>query len=463
MYINFYNNGIIMKSLSKNINRLPLKSTDELKVVMKKVMDLAKKKGATDSSVAINLDAGFSVDVRMGKVETVAFSEDQGVCLNVYVGNSKGSASSSDTSESALESMVSAAVDIAMVSAADPCFGLPDKELLSNKLPDLDLYYPWQLTPEEAIEKAIYCENKAMSLDKRITNSDGAQLSTYTFCLGQANTNGFEGFIQSSRHSVSCSLIAEDKSGKQRDYDYTTARCSEELICLDELAKSTVKRTTSRLGAKKVKTQKLPILFSSRISSGLFSSFIGAISGSNLYRKSTFLLDSLGQQIFPTGINIHEQPHMFGGLGSAPFDGEGVPTRSNVFVEDGKLRQYVLSTYTARKMGLKTTANSGGVFNLTVDPTAGSQADLLKKMDKGLLVTELMGQGVNILTGDYSRGASGFWVENGKIQYPVEEFTIAGNLKNMFSNIVGIGSDINHNISTNCGSVLIEEMTVAGE
>ncbi|OGV33663.1 MAG: metalloprotease PmbA [Legionellales bacterium RIFCSPHIGHO2_12_FULL_35_11] len=451
-----------MNALSKNINTSALKSTTELKEIMNNVLKLAKEKGATDASVAVNLDAGFSVDIRIGSVETVAFSEDQGVGVNVYIGNSKGSASSSDTSIAALENMVQAAYDIASVSAPDICFGLPDMELLSNSFPDLDLYHPWNISPEEAINRAIACEKTALSLDKRITNSDGAQISNYNFITGHANSYGFMGFIQSSRHSVSCSLIAEDKKGKQRDYEYTTARDPKNLMNLDELAKSAVKRTTSRLDSKKIKTQKIPVIFSSRVCSSIFSSFISAISGGNLYQKNSFLLNSKGQEIFPKFIQIYEKPHLLGALGSAPFDAECVPTRENKFVVDGVIEQYVLNTYSARKMGLKTTANCGGVFNLTVDETASDLNSLLKIMGRGLLVTELMGQGVNILTGDYSKGATGFWVENGEIQFPVEEITIAGNLNNMFKQIVAIGNDINPNIATNCGSVLISEMTVAG-
>ena len=451
-----------MKSLSKNINRLPLKSTDELKHIMETVMKLAKDKGATDSSVAINLDSGFSVDVRIGAVETVAFSEDKGIGVNVYIGNAKGSASSSDTSHAALDAMVQAAIDIASVSASDSCFGLPEKELLSNVIPDLDLYFPWEISPEDAIKKVIELESRAMSLDKRITNSDGSQLSTYTFCIGHANTNGFMEFVQSSRHSISCSLVAENESGKQRDYDYTTARYFEKLLNIEDLAKSVVDRTVSRLGAKKIKTQKVPVVFSQRISSGLFSTFISAINGNNIYRKNSFLLDKIGEQLFPKNIQVYEQPHILCGLGSSPFDGEGILTRNNVIVKDGVLNQYVLNTYSARKLNLTTTANSGGVYNLTIAPTTGDLNQLLKKMDKGLLVTELMGHGVNILTGDYSRGATGFWVENGEIQFPVEEITIASNLIDMFKNIVDVGNDINPNISTKCGSLLISQMTIAG-
>ena len=451
-----------MRTLPQNINRDRLKSTKELSAIMQDVLARARQLGATDASVAVNHDSGFSIDARMGEVETVAFSEDNGVGITVYKGLRKGGASSTDMSPAALDAMISAAIDIADVSAADPCFGLADRDLTCTDYPDLDLCHPWSITPPEAIELALQCEKQALAMDKRITNSDGVNLSTYTFCHGYANSHGFSGVVHSSRHSLSCSLIAKEGEKMQRDYDYTTARHATDLLSIDLLAASAVQRAVSRLGAKQIKTQKIPVVFSSRLSGGLFSSFIGAISGSNLYRKNSFLMDSIGQQVFPAAIRVYDQPHLFGALGSSAFDGEGVKTRNNVWVEDGKICQYVLSSYSARKMGLQTTANSGGVFNLTIDPTAGDLRDVLKKMDKGLLVTELMGQGVNGLTGEYARGASGFWVEHGEIQYPVEEITIAGNLKDMFGAIIAIGNDINPNVSTRCGSVLIAEMMVAG-
>lgn len=451
-----------MRTIPQNTNREVSKSTRKLIELMEDVLARSKAQGATDAMVSVNHDSGYSVDVHMGAVETVSFSEDQGVSLVVYIGHRKGAASSTDTSPAALDALVTHACDIARVSAADPFFGLADRDLMTKIYPDLHLYHPWSLSPPEAIEKALACENLALSSDKRISNSDGVNLSTYEFCHAFANTLGGEGLIQGTRHSISCSLIAKDDKGMQRDYDYTTARNSKDLTNIEELAKSTVQRATSRLGAKKVKTQKLPVLFSSRVSSGLFGSFINAISGSNLYRKNTFLLDCLEKPIFPQGFKIYEQPYLLGALGSAPFDGEGVPTRNNIFVEDGRVQQYVLGSYSARRLGLKTTANSGGVHNLTVDANAGDLNELLQKMGKGLLVTELMGQGVNGLTGDYSRGASGFWVENGEIQFPVEEITIAGNLKDMFKSIVAVGNDRNPNSATRCGSVLIEQMTVAG-
>lgn len=435
----------------------------ELTRLMNQVLEIARKEGATDAAVAVNNDRGFSVDVRMGEVETVAFSEDKGVGLTVYIGQQKGAASSTDTSPEALEALVRAACDIARVSAADPCFGLADKELMSKNHPDLDLYHSWNVTPQKAIEIALNCERHALSLDKRITNSDGVSVSSYESHHAYANTNGGEGYIYSTRHSISCSVIAKEGEEMQRDYDYTTVRNAKDLTDTDLIAQNAVERALSRLGSRQIETQVSPVIFSSRVSSGLISSFISAISGSNLYRKNSFLLDSVGQQIFPDFIRIYEQPHLPGALGSSPIDGEGVPTRPNILVENGRVVQYVLGSYSARRMGLKTTANSDGVHNLTVDSTAGSLSELLKTMGKGLLITELMGQGVNGITGDYSRGASGYWVENGEIQFPVDEITIAGNLKDMFKMILAVGNDINPNIPTRCGSILIEQMMVAGK
>lgn len=451
-----------MPKVPQKSSQLKPLSSEYWQTLMKEVLALARTKGATDAMVMINHDQGFSIDVRMGEVETIAFNEDKGLSIVVYIGQRKGGASSTDTSPSALDTMVTAACDIARVSAEDKFFGLPDRVLLTHDFPELNLNYPWLITPPEAIEKARACEAYALSLDKRITNSDGVNVSTYHFIHAFANSYGFEGMFDGTRHSLSCSFIAKDGETMQRDYDYTTARSPLQLASIEAVAESAVSRTVNRLGAAKLKTQKIPVLFSSRVSSGLFSSFIQAISGSNLYRKNSFLLDSLGTQIFPKGLKIAEHPHIQGALGSAPFDGEGVLTRNNVFVEDGRVCQYVLGSYSARRMGLQTSANSGGVHNLTIDANAGDLDDLLKKMDRGLLVTELMGHGVNGLTGDYSRGAGGFWVEGGKIQFPVEGITIASNLKDMYQRISAVGTDINPNIGTRCGSVLVEEMMVAG-
>jgi len=452
-----------MQIKTQHINSEVHKSTLELIQLMNDVLALAKKEGATNAAVAVNNDKGFSVDVRMRQVETVAFSEDKGVGLTVYFGQRKGGASSTDVSPAALEAMVRAACDIAKVSAADPCFGLAEKELMSTEHPELDLFHPWDVTPQQAIEIALNCESHALSLDKRITNSDGVSVSSYESHHGYANTHGGSGFVHSTRHSISCSLIAQEGEDMQRDYDYTTVRDPKDLVNIELIAKKAVERALSRINSRQLSTQVSPVIFSSRVSSGLFGSFINAISGSNLYKKNSFLINSVGQQVFPEFIRIYEQPHLQGALGSSAFDSEGVSTRPNVFVDKGIVQHYVLGNYSARRMKLKTTANSDGVHNLTIDSNAGDLTKLLEMMGTGLLVTELMGQGVNGITGDYSRGASGYWVENGVVQYPVDEITVAGNLKDMFQSIVAIGNDINPNVATRCGSVLINEMMIAGK
>lgn len=451
-----------MRTLPDDINRKNKKSSQPPFALMEEVIAKAKKAGATEVMVSTQEGKGFSIDVRMGEVENIAFNDDKGIQLVVYFGHRKGSASSTDFSVETIDTVVRAACEIAKVSTEDPCFGLAEQALMKDKHPELSLFHPWALEPKEAIEKALACERHALSLDKKITNSEGVNISTHT--LGQAfmTSHGGRGSLSSTHHSLSCSLIAKEGEKMQRDYDYTVAIRPEDLVLGESLAASAVERTRARLGAKALKTQRLPVIFSSRVSSGIFSSFIQAIQGNNLYRKRSFLQDALGQQLFPAGFKIYEAPYLPGALGSKPYDGEGVPTRDNVFIQDGYLCQYVLNSYAARRMGLQTTANAGGVHNLTIDPDTQNLEDLLKKMDKGLLITELMGHGVNGLTGDYSRGATGFWVENGKIQFPVEGVTVASNLKDMFKNILGIAQDINPNFSTRCGSVLIQEMTVAG-
>lgn len=446
-------------------NTLPatLKSTEQLQETMHRLLKQALQKGASDAEVSIEQDNGFSVDVRMGEIDTLTFHDAQTISLTLYCGQQKGSASTSDMNPKALESIVNAAFDIASVSSADPCFGLADKTLLNKMHPDLDLYYPWSLTPEAAIQLAKHCEHEALAQDKAIVNSNGVNISSYTGGFGYANTHGAEGIVYSSRHNMSCSLVAEKNGKSQTDYDYTTARCADDLISSSLLAKRAASRTLKRLGAQKIKTMRTPVLFESRIASHLISAFIAAISGGNLYRKQSFLLDSIGKTVFPEGFHIQEHPYLLKGLGSSAFDAEGVTTRENIFIEDGRVKQYVLSSYTARRLGLETSANAGGVHNLTVKTaTTPDFNHLLKQMDTGLLVTELMGDGINILTGDYSKGASGFWVENGEIQYPVEEITIASTLQTLFKHIVAVGADIDPNRATRCGSILVEEMMIAG-
>lgn len=447
----------------KNNKQVQTKSSKTTEEILNFVLQTAKKMGATDAAVSVNHDTGFAVDVRMGSVDTVQFSDDRHIGVSVYKGKRKASASTTDLSEPSIKATVQKAYEIAEVSAEDPCFGLADKELITKVNCDLDLYHPWAIEPKEAIELAIDCEAKALKYDKRIVNTDGFSISTYAFNHGYANTHGALGVIKSTMHSISGSLIAEENGKMQRDYDYTTARDKRLLTQIDDLALSVAKRTIDRLGARKIKTQKAPVIFDNRTAAGLISSFVSAIRGSNLYKKNSFLVDALNTKIFPSFINIREHPHILGALGSAPFDADGVPTRENVFIEKGVLKQYALSSYTARRLGTKTTANAGGVFNLSVSSNTDTFAELVAKMQTGFIVTSLMGQGVNILTGDYSRGASGFWVENGKIQFPVEEVTIAGNLRDMFQNIKAISDDVNPNYATQCGSILISEMMIGGE
>lgn len=431
---------------------------------MHDLLSAAKKKGATDAEVSIEQDKGFSIDVRLNEVETLSFSDDQSITIAVYLGHQKGVASTSELNPLSLDKLIDKALCIAKMSAPDPCFGLADKDFAYHEHLDLDLYHPWSISTEEAIDMAKTCEKIALSQDKAIVNSDGVHISTYTGCVGYANTREAEGIVYSSKHQLSCSLVAEGQDGKlQRDYDYTVSRIASTLTSPDDIAKNAALRALKKRDSKKIKTQRAPILFSSRIASHLISTFISAISGSSLYKKQSFLLNSLNQSIFPKWVHIQEEPYLLQGLGSAPFDGEGSKTRNNVFVNDGQVKQYVLSSYTARRLGLKTSANAGGVHNLFVTPNFQGLDDLIQTMRTGFLVTELMGQGINLQTGDYSRGASGFWIENGEIMFPVEEVTIAGNLKDMYQHIIGIGADSDPNRATRCGSILIESMTIAGD
>jgi PmbA protein len=438
------------------------KELESLAEIAGQVLALAKQKGATDAEVALSTDKGLSVTTRLLEVETLEFNKDKGVGLTVYLGHRRGSVSSSDTSKKALEEAVTHAIEIAKVSDEDPCFGLADKSLLSQDYPELDLYHPWDVDAEEAIKIAKECEEIALNTDKRIVNSEGVSVGSYQFLRVYGNTNGFLGAYSTTRHTKSCVLLAEDANGMQRDYDYTTARRSEALYNAEVLAKKAVEKTIKRLDAKTVATQKVPVIFSNDVSSSLLSALISAISGGSIYRRASFLLDKIGEPLLPSRYNVFEEPHKKGALGSAPYDGEGIITRNNAFVEDGILKSYVLGSYSARRLGLETTANSGGVHNLTINNDGVTFDALLKKMDKGVLITELMGQGINLVTGDYSRGVSGFWVENGKIQYPVDGITVAGNLSDMFKGIQAIANDEDVRKATRCGSVLINQMTIAG-
>lgn len=434
----------------------------QLERIVDRLLTEAKAQGATAADADVSIVKGLSVNVRLGEVETVEFNKDRGLGITVYFGQRKGSASTSDFSDAAITKTVTAACDIAKYTAEDPYSGLADAQLMAYDFPDLDLYHPWDVDAESAIEVAQACEAAARELDPRITNSEGASVSTHEGLRLYGNTHGFTGAYLTSRHSISCSVIAQDGDNMQRDYWYTSARRSSELYEPHSIGKRAAERALRRLGGRRVKTAKVPVVFAADVASGLLSHLLAAIRGESIYRRSSFLLDSLGKAVFPPFIDIVEQPHLKGALGSAPFDAEGVKTRERYFVKDGVLESYVLDSYGARKLGMQTTGNAGGVRNLTLSTGDKDLPGLLRSLNRGLLVTELMGQGVNKVTGDYSRGAAGFWVENGEIQYPVEEITIAGNLKEMFMGIREVGNDVELQRSTRTGSILIEQMTVAG-
>ena len=434
----------------------------ELRQLVVDILDEAKRQGASAAEAGVNSESGLSVTVRLGEVETVEHNRDKGLGVTVYFGQRKGSASTSDFSREAIRETVAAACAVARYTAEDPCAGLADAALMARDIPDLDLHHPWDLSAEQAIDLAQSCEAAGRGLDKRITNSEGATVSSHAGYRVYGNSHGFLGAYPSSRHSVSCALIADDGHGMQRDYWYTVARDSAELEAARSVGRRAGERVVKRLGGRRLPTQQAPVLFLAEVAGGLFGNLIRAIRGESIYREASFLLHRVGEQVFPEFIHIHEQPHLRKALGSAPFDGEGVATRARDWISGGVLQGYVLDSYSARKLKLQNTGNAGGVHNLTIDPGPLDFAGLLKEMGKGLLVTEMMGMGVNIVTGDYSRGAAGFWVEDGAVQYPVEEITIAGNLRDMFKAIVAVGNDVDLRGNTRTGSVLIERMTIAG-
>jgi PmbA protein len=437
---------------------------ERLGELVAEVIRLAGAQGASAAEAEISEGSGHSVNVRMGEVETIEYHRDKGLSVTVYFGKQRGNASSSDLSPQALRDTVEKACSIAKHTASDEFSGLADEALLAKgAFPDLDLFHPWGTTVEQSIDLAKRCEAAAFAADRRITNSDGASVSTQDshFCYG--NSLGFLGGYPSSRHGISCSVIAGADDAMQRDDWYTTARNFHDLDDVEAVGRRAGERAARRLSARKLKTLQVPVLFEAPIASGLIGHFVSAVSGGSLYRKSSFLLDSLGQQIFPPFVQIREAPHLKKGLASAPFDAEGVATRDRDVVRDGVLCGYFLGSYSARKLKLQSTANAGGNHNLLINDTGQTFADLLRKMQRGLLVTELLGHGINLVTGDYSRGAAGYWVEGGEVRYPVEEITIAGNLSDMFKGIVAIGNDVVVRGSRPCGSILLERMTVAGD
>jgi PmbA protein len=435
----------------------------QLKNTVQDILDEAAKQGASAAEAGLSQENGLSVSVRLGDVETIEHHCGQGLGVTVYFGQRKGSASTTDLSPASIKETVSAACSIARYTSEDECSGLPEQELLATEFPDLDLNHPWDVGVDEAIAKAIECEDAARSYHAEISNSEGASINTHQGIRVMGNTLGFLQGYAATRHSLSCSVLAQRGDSMQRDYWYTVARNARDLESAVDVGNKAAERTLRRLQARSLSTRQCPVLYCAEAASGLLSSFIGAISGGNLYRKSTFLLDALDTQVFPKFVHIHEQPYLKGALGSSAYDGEGVATQTRDIVSDGILRGYVLSTYSARKLGLRSTGNAGGVHNLTIDTGMLDFQGMLKELNTGLLVTELMGQGVNMVTGDYSRGAAGFWVENGEIQYPVEEITIAGNLKDMLKNIVAVGNDVDYRGNIRTGSILVERMSIAGE
>jgi len=433
--------------------------------VVSLALEEARGQGASECEADASVSQGLSVSVRLREVDTLEYQRDRGLSLTVYFGKRKGSASTADLAGSAVRESVEKACAIARYTAEDPYAGLVEPEALAREIPDLDLDHPWDLTPERAIELARECEAAGLAVDPRLANSEGAAVSSQRQTGVYGNSLGFLAGYSATSHSVSCTLIAEAGEDMQRDYWFTVARDPADLEAAAGIGRTAGERALARLGARRLTTRKVPVAFTPDMARGLFRHFVGAISGTSQYRKSSFLLNAAGEQIFPAFLQMAERPHLPKGLASSPFDQEGAATRDRELVRDGVLGGYVLGSYSARRLGLKTTGNAGGIHNLIVGGTEGAldRQAFLRRLGTGLLVTELMGQGVNGVTGDYSRGASGFWVEQGAIAYPVHEITIAGNLKPMYRHIVALGDDVDVRGGIRTGSVLLDELTVAGE
>jgi PmbA protein len=437
----------------------------ELETVVRLALSEAKQRGASECAVDASLNQGISASVRLGEVETVEYQRDRGLGITVYFGKQKGSAGTADLASAAVRAMVEKACSVARYTAVDECAGLPEADALARDIPDLDLDHPWTLTPDRAIELALRCEAAGLAVDARVTNSEGASVTSQRDLRVHGNSLGFLAGFGSTSHSVSCVLLAEHDGDMERDYWYSTARALEDLEDIESIGRRAAERAIARLNARKLSTRRTPVVFAPEMARGLFAHFLGAIRGSSQYRKSSFLLDSAGTQVFPGFLEMHERPHIHKGLASSPFDDEGVATHDRELVSAGVLEGYVLGSYSARKLGLKSTGNAGGVHNLIVTSKIPPLAlgELLAGMRTGLLITELMGQGVNGVTGDYSRGASGFWVEDGAIAYPVHEITVAGNLRTMYQQILAVGADVDRRGGLHTGSLLIEDMTIAGD
>ena len=434
-----------------------------LEQVVERALTLAKRGGATAAEAGVGVSTGLSVTVRLGEVESLEYQRDRSLGVTVYAGHRKGSASTANLTPEAVEETVRKALSIASFTADDEYAGLPEAELMANQLPDLDLSHPWDLEAPAAVELARRCEAAGLAHDARIRNSEGASVGTHQKLSVFGNSHGFVGGYPSTSHSVSCVVLGQDNGEMQRDYWYTAARDWRSLEDVESVGRKAAAKAVGRLGAGKMGTRKAPVLFAPELARGLIGHFTGAIGGGAQYRRSSFLLDAKGQQVFPEAISLVERPHLRGALGSAPFDGEGVATRERALVVNGVLDGYLLDSYSARKLGLVTTGNAGGVHNLVVQGHMLDPKTLLRKLGTGLLVTEMMGQGVNPVTGDYSRGAAGFWVENGEPVRPVHEITVAGNLRAMYLGVVALGDDVDTRGAIHCGSLLIDEMTIAGD
>ncbi len=423
----------------------------------------ARRQGADQAEAAINVDRGLSVTARLREVETLEYQTDRTFGVTVFRGQSRGSASTADLSEAAILETITKASFIASQTESDPCAGLADEKHMAHRRPQIELDFPWHENAAEIRDLALACEAAALDFDAEITNSEGASVSTARSHRAYANSHDFSGVETRTRHSVSCAVIAGHEAGMERDYHYTIARDPKALATPQFVGEEAARRTLSRRGPRQPGTRTAPVVFSADLARGLFGHAAGAMSGGAQYRRSSFMLNGVGEALFPSWLSWHERPHLDGALGSSAYDAEGVATKPRVLVEAGAFSSYILSSYSARRLGLETTGNAGGLHNIDIESNQGYCDDMLAEMGEGLLVTELMGQGVNAVTGDYSRGAAGFWVENGRVAYPVSELTIAGNLKDMYSNIRAIGSDVDRRGVIRCGSVLVNQMQIASE
>jgi len=438
-------------------------SSDKLKQIATDVLDYARSRGASSAETEVSEGAGQTVTARQGEVETIEYNRDKGIGVTTYVGQKRGHSSTTDFAPQAIRDAVDAALSIARFTAVDDCAGLADADTLARDIPDLDLWHPWDMPVERAIELAQKCEAAGYACDARLTNSEGATISTQGAHFIYANSLGFMAGFPSSRHGVWCSLVAGKNDDMHREDWYETNRDAAELPDVASVGRRAGERAVKRLGARKIATTQAPVLFEAPIAAGLLGHFVSAVSGGSLYRKTSFLTDCMGKEIFSRLVNVRERPHIVRGIASTPFDDEGVATQAREVVKDGVVQGYFLGTYSARKLGMKSTGNAGGNHNLELADTGADFAGMLKALGTGLLVTELMGHGINAVTGDYSRGAAGFWVEKGEIAYPVQEITIAGNLKDMFRGITAVGNDVVRRASRYCGSILIDRMTIAGD